>query len=545
MGDVSRAVKHIAGNSAARAELSMWVDARKAERARHAARQAEYSATFAEDNYQRRKPLLMEDLSKADKRIIRQALQPTDNGDESALMFRVRTETGMTFSRDHRGDYVLPARGDVIESKTLARIVELLGYRIDKPLKVSFRKGPKPLADHASRAVPMMPHMGSFPDSVGNIVGTAGESADGAKLGEIWQAFETIVRNGSYFRNRVTGETTRIPFNAISVSRALNGAYKGTAKREKLQNVRAIEVHMDRIDDVIQSGLIRGYILATLAWLGAEAGDHEFIYVNPGDAGQPEGYAPMGNVQGILMTRYTKCGECAPCRKSGDGYSRFAARHCMAPNMIKDYVDAQRFLSRGLFAAASTINGRERYAPWGLQPWELADDDARTDESAYLLCGHGEDCTRATCLAYLAVHTARIATEVYGDGVIGKNGKLSTHFTGMCALLLGQKNTPYGRLTALKTIRYVFNDARVLRSTARRIHHATDIAALKGKPSRARVARPSARQVARVAMSSHARAFRLNGNVARAAIHVDNATATAIARAARKTAMRDRKARVR
>lgn len=307
------------------------------------------------------------------------------------------------------------------------------------------RRTSSPMSDRPSSVAPIRPSVNGSAASVGRVISWRMRNAlsviapdvvteDSTKTiyafdpeSVIWPALETVIRTGFSFPT-ADGTTRNMPFNPVAMRRAIDAAHK-----------EGKTFYVDRLDDVISEAVERAY--ASLLDIASNAAPDDVV-THDGSA-----HAPMGHVAGYLVMRDIRCGNCSACQHNG---SRYVIGNCAAPGTKEEYVDAQRVLSRALYASASASVTSERYASLsatGILPDSNVVDDVSRD------CGHGAECLRDSCRGKNVLHAATVACEALGIATISGNGKASTEFLDLIALALGNAPTEAGRRLATDKLR--------------------------------------------------------------------------------------------
>lgn len=275
-----------------------------------------------------------------------------------------------------------------------------------------------PLADRAASVAPIRPH----------VMAVASDDTS-----DVWQAIADVLATGFVFP---TDDGTRsIPFNPVAMRRAMDAAHR-----------EGREFHIDRLDDMISDATERAYVM--LSELAATA-DPANAYSHDGSA-----HAPVGMIAGWDVVRAVRCGKCGPCDHAG---SRYVVGGCLAPTTIVEFTDAQRCVSRALYAAASASASSERYSRVttdGVMPESVTTDDTYRD------CGHGATCDLDTCRMLNVIRAARIACEALGLPTVADNGRASVDFLSFVAVAYGQIPSEGGRLRAGQRIRSTLGSLR-------------------------------------------------------------------------------------
>lgn len=280
------------------------------------------------------------------------------------------------------------------------------------------------LSDRASMCVPLMP-------SVRAAGGKGYSGGDG-----MWHALDTIVREG--FRYSENGSP--IPVNAVVAARSRDAAHRV-----------GMQWHAERSQDVAQRAYVRAYDM--MRELVARTESDPDVY---GVTATGAEYAPMGTVAGAYVIRPVRCGACEGCAHNG---SRYVVGKCADPRTITEYVDAQRILSRAIYASAAesvhdSVNGSKRFAPI-----EEAIDLPVTDEDT-TACGHGDECEATACRGMRILRAAMAACIMLGEEPIGNRG-LSSTFTDVLLVAYGAegKSDP-ARARVLRKLREDLQDTR-------------------------------------------------------------------------------------
>lgn len=332
------------------------------------------------------------------------------------------------------GSVIASAFGDVQENASIRTTLS----------KVA-RKTSSPLSDRRSSVSPIRPHVAGsgssgylisagmrdalsvFAPGIATIPSGSGFIAFDSQS-DIWQAIETVIREGFAFPTD-DGSIRRMPFNPVAMRRAIDAAHK-VGK----------EFHVDRLDDVISEATERAY--GYLMGIAATASLDDVV-THDGSA-----HAPIGEIAGYLVTRDVRCGHCSVC--SGHTGSRYVIGGCEAPTSIVEFVDAQRAVSRAVYASASASVSSERYVSPVIDTALL--DSTQVDDVSRD-CGHGPTCERDSCRGQNVIHASRVACEALGLPTVAANGSASVEMMNFIALALGGLPTDNGRRKAQVKLR--------------------------------------------------------------------------------------------